>query len=112
MAKILIVEDDLTFSQSLSSFLERHHYEVIVSHRITDAAKQLKTHIFDLILLDYRLPDGTGLDLVKVLHTTGNRIPVIIMTSFNDVRTAVTSIKMGVFDYIIKPVNPDHLMMV
>jgi two-component system response regulator HydG len=112
MDKILIVEDDLTFSQSLSSFLERHYFEVIVSNKIVDGAKQLKTNVFDLILLDYRLPDGTGLDLVKVLQTAGKRIPVIIMTSFNDVRTAVTSIKMGVFDYIIKPVNPDHLMMV
>jgi len=112
MPKILIVEDDLTFSQSLTSYLERHHYEVSVSNKITDGAKQLKTNVYDLLLLDYRLPDGTGLDLVKVLQNAGKRIPVIIMTSFNDVRTAVTSIKMGVFDYIIKPVNPDHLMMV
>jgi len=112
MLKILIVEDDLTFSQSLTSFLERHHYEVSVSNKITDGAKQLKTNVYDLLLLDYRLPDGAGLDLVKVLQNAGKRIPIIIMTSFNDVRTAVTSIKMGVFDYIIKPVNPDHLMMV
>jgi len=112
MPKILIVEDDLTFSQSLTSFLERHYFEVAVSNKITDGSKQLKTNVFDLLLLDYRLPDGTGLDLVKVLQNAGKRIPIIIMTSFNDVRTAVTSIKMGVFDYIIKPVNPDHLIMV
>jgi two-component system response regulator HydG len=67
---------------------------------------------FDLLLLDYRLPDGTALDLLNWIKASAQALPVIIMTSFNDVRTAVKAMRLGAFDYITKPVNPDELLMI
>lgn len=112
MAKILLVEDDLTFSQMLRGFLHKHGHQVQSTQNTREASKLVERETFDLLLLDYRLPDGTGLDLLKKMRENGQPTPAIIMTSFNDVRTAVNSIRSGALDYIIKPVNPDELLMI
>jgi two-component system response regulator HydG len=112
MIKILIIEDDLTFSQILEGFLTRHKHEVVATHEVKKSLVLLDQQRFDLLLIDYRLPDGTGLDVLSHLREKGLFQPVIIMTSFNDVRTAVKSIQLGAFDYITKPVNPDELLMI
>jgi two-component system response regulator HydG len=112
MAKILIVEDDLTFSQLLQGFLQKQGHSIIAAQSIKEGLKLIAQNTFDLLLLDYRLPDGIGLDVLTSARETGSAIPVIIMTSFNDVRTAVKAIQSGAFDYITKPVNPDELLMI
>lgn len=112
MAKILIIEDDSTFSLVLESFLTKHGHETQVVNDVKKTFKITGQQSFDLLLIDYRLPDGTGLDILAHLLEQGMQQPVIIMTSFNDVRTAVKSIQLGAFDYITKPVNPDELLMI
>lgn len=112
MAKILIIEDDLTFSQLLEGFLKKHGHEPSIVHDVKNSFKILAQHSFDLMLVDYRLPDGTGLDVLAHAREKGFHYPVVIMTSFNDVRTAVKSIQLGAIDYITKPVNPDELLMI
>src|ERR1700744_1622171 len=112
MAKILIMEDDLTFSQLLEGFLQKYGHSVATAPNIKTGQKLLAQNNFDLLLLDYRLPDGIGLDLLTTARETGSNVPAIIMTSFNDVRTAVKAIQSGAFDYITKPVNPDELLMI
>lgn len=112
MAKILIIEDDSTFSQVLEGFLSKHSHEPYVVNDVKKALKITDQQNFDLLLIDYRLPDGTGLDILAHMLEKGLSQPVIIMTSFNDVRTAVKSIQLGAFDYITKPVNPDELLMI
>lgn len=112
MAKILIIEDDSTFSQVLEGFLTKYNHEAFVVNDVKKAFKITDQQHFDLLLIDYRLPDGTGLDILSHMLEKGSVQPVIIMTSFNDVRTAVKSIQLGAFDYITKPVNPDELLMI
>ena len=112
MAKILLVEDDLTFSQLLQTFLQKNGHEIAVASGIVTGLKHLEQKIFDIILLDYRLPDGTGFDILARVREARLSAAVIIMTSFNDVRTAVKAIRSGAFDYITKPVNPDELLMI
>jgi two-component system response regulator HydG len=112
MAKILIVEDDLTFSQLLEGFFTKHQHEPTVVHNVKNAYRNLDQKEFDLLLVDYRLPDGTGLDILTYVTGNGMNLPLVIMTSFNDVRTAVKAIQQGAFDYITKPVNPDELLMI
>ena len=112
MANILLVEDDTTFATILENFLKRKGFEVVVKYSVKSGIEALRNDTFHLILLDYRLGDGIGLDVVEALRQQGKVIPSIIMTSFNDVRTAVKAIRQGVFDYITKPVNPDELLMV
>ena len=111
MAKILLVEDDITFSQLLQHFLAKKEHVVEAANTIKAGIKLLEQK-FDLLLLDYRLPDGIALDVLTKSAENGDKIPAIIMTSFNDVRTAVKAMQAGAFDYITKPVNPDELLMI
>ncbi|MEE1946870.1 sigma-54 dependent transcriptional regulator [Pedobacter sp. KR3-3] len=112
MSKFLIVEDDSTFAQIIEGFLIKSGFEVLLASNTKQAYKLIDQQDFDLLLVDYRLPDGTGLDVLKYAREKGIATPTIVMTSFNDVRTAVKSIQLGAFDYITKPVNPDELLMV
>jgi two-component system response regulator HydG len=112
MAKFLLVEDDLTFSMILEGYLKNQGFQVIVVHRLQEGIKALDKHTFNIILLDYRLPDGIGFELLQALRKKSLHIPVIMMTSFHDVRIAVQAMRLGAFDYITKPVNPDELLMV
>ncbi|MFC3197413.1 sigma-54-dependent transcriptional regulator [Parapedobacter deserti] len=112
MANILLVEDDTTFAAILENFLKKKGFDVSVKYSVKSGIEALKHETFHLILLDYRLGDGIGLDVLEALRVQGKYVPSIIMTSFNDVRTAVKAIRQGAFDYITKPVNPDELLMV
>jgi len=111
MAKLLLVEDDAMFSDLLQGFLKRHGHEVDSSASVKDAVKCIKNNHYNLLLLDYRLPDGNGLDILSAAREQNAHIRAIIMTSFNDVRTAVRAMRSGAFDYVTKPVNPDELLL-
>ncbi|MBT1702511.1 sigma-54-dependent transcriptional regulator [Chryseosolibacter indicus] len=112
MAAILLIEDDLTFSRILDGFLSKHGHHVSVQNKGKDGLKAFNNKQYDLVLLDYRLPDATGMDLLMEMKNSNPDIPVVIMTSFNDIRTAIKAIKSGALEYITKPVNPDELLMV
>jgi two-component system response regulator HydG len=111
MARILVIEDDLTFSRILEGFLTKNGFSVSVFHKGHEGLKAFGSDKIDLVLLDYRLPDMTGMDVLSELKKVSLSTPVIIMTSFSDIRTAVKAMKMGAFEYITKPVNPDELLM-
>ncbi|MCO7186535.1 MULTISPECIES: sigma-54-dependent transcriptional regulator [Tenacibaculum] len=112
MKNILLVEDDVTFSNMLKHFLERHKYVVEVSYTIKNASTLLKENSYNLIFTDLRLPDGNGIDLLKQSKNTDSDIPVVLMTSYAEVSTAVQAMKQGAFDYISKPFNPDEVLEV
>lgn len=111
MTKILVADDDVTFTLILKKFLERNGYAVYTAHSVQQALEVAAKESMQLYLLDYHLPDGTGLIIFSRLAEQGFAAPAIIMTSYNDVRLAVKAVKMGLFDYIIKPVNQDELLM-
>jgi two-component system response regulator HydG len=110
--KILLIEDDPTFSKIVTTFLTKKGYQVNSAPNLHSGEKLLNSEKFDLLLLDYRLPDGIGLDLISKMGTSFPALPVVIITGFDDVRTAVKSIQSGAFEYIIKPINPDELLLV
>lgn len=113
MAHLLLVEDDATFSKLLTIYLGRHGHEVKVCSTIKEANALLhQNNSFEVLMLDYRLPDGNSVDLLKEIRNEGIRTPALIMTSFHDVRTAVNAMQSGAFDYITKPVNHEELLMV
>lgn len=112
MASVLLIEDDLTFSRILEGFLSKKGYQVSVSHKGKEGLKAFESKNFDFILLDYRLPDTTGMDILLEIRKHNATVPVVIMTSFSDIRTAVRAIKAGAYEYITKPVNPDELLMI
>lgn len=112
MASILIIEDDITFSRLVESYLKKNGHAPFCVHDIKSALIELKQKEFDLLLLDYRLPDGTGMDVLAYKQEQQLTTPVVIMTSFHDIRTTVRAIRSGAYDYITKPVNPEELLMV
>jgi two-component system, NtrC family, response regulator HydG len=112
MEKILIVEDDIAYAQILESFLNRNGYETSHVTNVRNAGKLIQQGKFDLFLLDYRLPDGTGLDFLQTIRSSTPDAPAVVMTGFNDVRLVVKAMKLGATDYILKPVNPDELLMI
>lgn len=112
MASILLIEDDLTFSRILDGFLTKKGYQVNAAHKGKDGLKAFESKSFDFVLLDYRLPDTTGMDILLEIRRVNTTVPVVIMTSFSDIRTAVKAIKAGAYEYITKPVNPDELLMI
>lgn len=112
MTSVLLIEDDLTFSRILEGFLSKNQFLVTVANKGKDGIRSFESKSFDLVLLDYRLPDMTGMELLSEIKKAKPSVPVVIMTSFHDIRTAVKAIKSGAFEYITKPVNPDELMMI
>lgn len=112
MKYILLVEDDVAFSEMLKRFLMRHNYNVEVCYDIAKAVKALKQQKYDILFTDLRLPDGDGITLLKQVRATQNPIPVVLMTSYAEVSSAVKAMKQGAFDYISKPFNPDEVLEV
>ncbi|HYG03760.1 MAG TPA: sigma-54 dependent transcriptional regulator [Chryseosolibacter sp.] len=112
MAAILLIEDDLTFSRILEGFLGKHGHRLTIENKGKDGLKTFNAKAFDLVLLDYRLPDANGMEMLHELKNVRPEVPIVIMTSFNDIRTAVKAIKAGALEYITKPVNPEELLMV
>lgn len=107
---ILIVEDDITFSVMLKTWLGKKGFAVDTASNIARARKQLEIAKFDLVLSDLRLPDSDGISLLEWMNQKGMQLPLIIMTGYADIQTAVQAIKSGAKDYISKPVNPDELL--
>lgn len=110
MKSILIVEDDITYGMMLKTWLGKKGFRVSSASSIARAQKHIETEPVDLILSDLRLPDKDGIDLLKWLSKEGRTIPLIIMTGYADIQSAVQAIKLGACDYIAKPVNPDELL--
>lgn len=107
---ILIVEDDITYGMMLKTWLSKKGFQVVSVSSISRAQKQLEAEGADLILSDMRLPDHDGIDLLLWLSERQLSIPLIIMTGYADIQSAVRAMKSGAFDYVAKPVNPDELL--
>lgn len=110
MKSILIVEDDITYGMMLKTWLGKKGFQVSSVSSIVRAQKQIESESVDLILSDLRLPDKDGIDLLKWLGECGLSIPLIIMTGYADIQSAVQAMKLGACDYVAKPVNPDELL--
>ena len=108
---ILIVEDDDTMRETLSHVLKRDGYEVYSENSGSGALSMIKKNIIDLILLDMRLPDVDGLELLKKIKEFDTEILVIMMTAYSDVQTAVTAMKSGAYHYINKPFELEELKL-
>lgn len=110
MPSILIVEDDLTYSLMLTTWLGKKGFQTHAVSSVADAKLWLAKSPTDLILSDLRLPDEDGMNLLKWLKEEGKDIPLIMMTGYAEIQTAVQAMKWGASDYISKPVNPEDLL--
>ncbi|MDX5477187.1 MAG: sigma 54-interacting transcriptional regulator, partial [Cyclobacteriaceae bacterium] len=110
MAKILLIEDDISYSRIIRNFLEKNGYTIISTNKVAEGLSLLKSHNPDLVITDYRLPDGNGMQILEAALQDANSTKTILITSYSDIRIAVKSIKMGAVDYITKPINPEELL--
>ncbi len=102
---ILIVEDETVIRSSLKKFLENHNYKVCEAGSVPEAVK-LDLTAFSLIITDLRLPGASGTDIIKLAP----EVPVLVMTSYASLRSAVDTMKLGAVDYIAKPFDFDDLL--
>lgn len=110
ISKILVVDDDVTFCLMLETLFRKHDYEVAQSYTFADGRKKLADFKPEVVLTDLRLPDHDGLEVLQLVKRDYPEVPVVLMTSYGDIRTAVRAMKMGAFDYVTKPVNPDEIL--
>jgi len=106
MSKILIVEDEAIIRSALRKLLERNKYIVSEAASIKEATSKHQLTDYNLIISDLRLPGAPGTDLIKL----AGDIPVLIMTSYASLRSAVDSMRMGAVDYIAKPFDHDEMI--
>jgi len=108
---LLIVDDDEIMRETLSDVLKKRGYDVISVGSGNGALSMIKKNLIDLILLDMKLPDVDGLEVLKKIKEFDTEILVIMMTAYSDVQTAVSSMKSGAYDYINKPFELEELRL-
>ena len=110
--RVLIVEDEKLIRWSIKSRLEENGYVVSEVDSGKKAFDLLEQEDFDLMLLDFRLPDTTGVEILRRVRQEAPETSVVMMTAYGTVETAVEAMKLGAFDYLTKPVNLDELTVI
>ncbi|MEO8069750.1 MAG: sigma-54 dependent transcriptional regulator [Flavobacteriales bacterium] len=110
MQSILLIDDDTDICLLLSKFFTKKGYEVATAGRGSKAVELLKERAFDLVLCDHRLPDTDSLAMLGEVRSLRPGTPVIIITGYSDMRTAVELMRRGAFDYVVKPLYPDEIL--
>jgi len=112
MYRILVVDDDEQMRVALSATLKHLKFEPVVAKDAREALKHLKKEQFDVILSDLKMPKMDGLEFLKETKKISEKTPFIMITAFGDVKTAVESMKLGAFDFILKPFSQEALKKV
>lgn len=107
---ILVVDDDPSVLDFISLLLRQHGYIVISRERAKDVLNALQEEKIDAVLTDVKMPEITGIELLEKIHTINIDIPVILMTAYADFDITIDAIKKGVFDFIIKPYQPEQII--
>lgn len=108
----LIIDDEQDLLSLLSISLRRMGVESVKAASVGEAISQLEKRGFDLCLTDLRLPDGSGMEIVKHIQENHSNIPVAVITAFGNPQTAVEALKRGAFDYIAKPIEVKQLQAI
>jgi two-component system response regulator AtoC len=105
MTKIMVIEDDSLVSRTLLSHLKKRGFEVKGAENGEEGLSIFREFQPDLVLLDVKLPDMNGLDVLRKIKAEDQEAAVIIMTAFDDMRTTVEAVKAGAFEYLVKPLD-------
>jgi len=108
-AKILIIDDESDICELLEFSLRRSNFAPVSAPSVTAAKKALANQQFDFCITDMRLPDGTGLELIEHIQQEYPNLPVVMITAFGCIETAIDALKAGAYDFLTKPVDLAHL---
>ncbi|OYY66693.1 MAG: sigma-54-dependent Fis family transcriptional regulator, partial [Burkholderiales bacterium 28-67-8] len=102
MPSILIVDDEVTFAKNLAKYLTRFGHDVATAATVADGLQLFRSRSPDVLVLDYRLPDGTGMDFIEQVRATDESVHIILITGYGTVELAVDAMKAGANDLLTK----------
>ena len=108
-ARVLVVEDDRALSEVLCDELRAHGHMAVAAESIAEGRERLKQSDFDVALLDLRLPDGSGIDILRQISDDELATEAIVLTGYAEVGTAIEAMKLGAYDYVTKPARMDEI---
>ena len=107
--RVLVVDDESKMQRVLEIMLKRMGHEVVCAGNGMEALQIIKSAPADLVISDLRMPGMNGTELLKTLREQGNEVPVIIMTAYGTIESAVEAMKLGACDYIVRPFDVEAL---
>jgi DNA-binding NtrC family response regulator len=107
---ILVVDDEPVQREMISGFLKKQAFEVIAADSAEKALELFRQDAFDLVLTDQKMANMSGLELLQAVHAINPETPVILITAFGTIESAVAALKQGAIDYLTKPLNLDELL--
>jgi DNA-binding NtrC family response regulator len=111
MSRLLVVDDKEMMRDSVATMLSRQGHSVVAASSCAQALERIAQRTFDCIVTDLQMPEGDGLELLGGIRSHDEQVPVIFMTAYGTVETAVAAMKQGAFDYLTKPFTGDELMV-
>ena len=111
MKRILIIDDENDLRFVLKRFLTKHGYEVLEASSGKKALDILRSSEVDLILCDFKLDDMDGDEVLKAIKEINSTVPVIIITGYSNIKTAVEVMRLGAIDYVTKPLLPEEILV-
>lgn len=111
-AKVVVIDDEPVVCESCKRILERAGYLVETFTNSKEALERVSQEIFDAAIVDLKMPDIDGMELLRRIKQEYPEIMVVMITGYSTVDTAVQAMKMGAFDYVPKPFTPDELEIV
>ncbi len=112
MLNILVVDDESNIRKTLMLWLKSHGQQVRQAENARNALEENRNSKFDLVFLDLRLGDDSGLDLIPKLLADSPWLKICVITAYSSIDTAVQSMRLGAFDYIAKPFNPEQINLI
>jgi len=107
---LLIVEDDIALGQRLAQSLTKRGFDVTLTHSVAEGSLIAQNRPPHYALIDMRLNDGSGLDVVRALREAKPDARIVVLTGYGNIATAVAAIKVGAVDYLAKPVDADQIV--
>jgi two-component system response regulator RegA len=109
--KILITDDDHLFAQTLARQLTRRGHQCTLTHTSEEALAAVENQVFDAAITDLVMPGESGLILVEQLHHSDPELPILVLTGYASIATAVEAIKLGARHYLAKPASIDEILL-
>jgi two-component system response regulator PilR (NtrC family) len=110
--RALIVDDEQNIRKALNILLKENAFEVYEASSVADATSLIKENYFDIAIIDLRLSDGSGIDILRTIKEQNPETVVLIITAFASTETAIAAMKLGAYDYVTKPFNLDEIRIV
>jgi two-component system response regulator AtoC len=112
MKKVLIVDDDRRMRRTLQIVLEHMELESVAAANVSEAREHLGSTRFDLVLSDLKMPGASGIDLLGEIRAEHPQLPVILITAYGTIQTAIEAMRKGASDYVLKPFDNENLELV